>query len=169
MSKKDYSLKRSGNKKLLEMVAAVKKIDPDFEYDSDVKFDGLGYFVTVRLIIRGNSYKALGAVDNPDAIDEKYLDVFYLALKLAGVGIPYPDADMEKAAGLVEEIRDVKDIDCILETNLQHIVMNHITKLGKDFKKVFENYKVTDPAMLTPKICKLYLKSEIEKGESIEI
>lgn len=168
LSKKEMSLNwgKGGTQKLLKLVAAMRKVFPDFSYESDVEFEGLAYVVTVAVHIGNGTFKAVGVVDNPSDCDEKFLETFYKALKLAGIGISYPQEDTKKAAG----IEDAKAlIDELPDADLQHIVMNHITKRGKDFKKVFENYNITDPAQLTPKICKRYLKSEIEKGESIEI
>lgn len=159
-SEDDVSIKRSGNKKLLKKISMLKRIDPDASIDMDVTEIGDKYRIEATLTI-GDSHQRLVVVEkNPANILNAELDLIYSCLTLAGIGIPY---EIEK-----NDLSPKELVEGLPETSLQHIVMDYITKKGKNFKKVFENYEVTDPCMLTPALCKLYLIREIEKGEKID-
>lgn len=165
----EFQIKRSGTKNLLQKLSELYEKNICYNIDCDVSSVDGGYVVKSTVKTNGKSYCSVCGTKDITRIHETYLDSLYQTLMISGLfttNLCMVDKNTKDACKDAQLIA-LDKVDSIKETDLQHIVMNHVTKLGKDFKKVFENYKVSEPCMLTPAICKKYLKSEIRKGVEV--
>ncbi|MCQ2088015.1 MAG: hypothetical protein MJZ37_08165 [Bacilli bacterium] len=162
----EYQIKRSGNKKLLEKLTALYGKNLCYNIECDVNAVECGYVVKSTIKAAGKVYSSVVGTNDVSKIGDAYLDALYQTLMISGL---FTSNSCMGDKNTKNSCKDESAIDQIPETELQHIVIDHVTRLGKDFKKVFENYRVSDPCMLTPAICKKYLKAEVRKGVEVSI